>query len=427
MRVRGASAPKRIRFASRLAWSALFLLNGVAFAAGPDYHARREALAKATPDGVTVLFGRPDRDSDDVHNGFSQEPNFYYLTGWKHPGAILLLEGTREVLFVPAHNRERERWTGPQPGPDDVNIVSLTSFETVLPTEQFESELRKALERRSKIYTVGEDASAKLRAFAPLREVADATRPLARLRMKKSPEEIGLLQRAADVTVSAHRAAWKRAASGVYEYQVAATLVSVFLDQGCEGTAYPSIVGSGPNSVYLHYQRNERRMDLGDLLLVDAGAECGGYAADVTRTIPVGGRFTRRQREIYEIVLGAQKAAIAAVKPGATIGTRASNGVYQAAYDYINTHGKDLHGEPLGKYFIHGISHHIGLEVHDASDPAVTLDEGMVISVEPGIYIPEENIGIRIEDMILVTKTGARVLTAALPRDASEIEKALAP
>jgi Xaa-Pro aminopeptidase len=167
-------------------------------------------------------------------------------------------------------------------------------------------------------------------------------------------------------------------------------------------------------------------MDRGDLLLIDAGAECGGYAADVTRTVPIGGKFSKRQREIYEVVLGAEKAALAAVKPGAVIGTHAPDSVYQAAYDYINTHGKDLHGKRLGKYFTHGISHHIGLEVHDASDTTVPLAEGMVISVEPGIYIPEEQIGIRIEDMVVVTKDGARVLTAALPREAAEIEKALA-
>jgi Xaa-Pro aminopeptidase len=166
-------------------------------------------------------------------------------------------------------------------------------------------------------------------------------------------------------------------------------------------------------------------MERGDLLLVDAAAECAGYAADITRTIPVGADFSARQREIYEIVLGAQKAAIAAVKPGAYIGGPGRPSLVKAAMDYIDSHGKDLHGERLGKYFTHGISHHIGLDVHDASDNGVPLEEGMVISVEPGIYIPEENIGIRIEDMVLVTKDGARVMTAALPREAAEIEKAI--
>jgi Xaa-Pro aminopeptidase len=167
-------------------------------------------------------------------------------------------------------------------------------------------------------------------------------------------------------------------------------------------------------------------MDAGELLLMDVGAECAGYAADITRTIPLGAGFTPRQREIYDIVLGAQNAVIAAVKPGMTIAKTTPDSLYKIAYDYINTHGKDSHGEPLGKYFTHGISHHIGLEVHDAADNTAPLKEGMVISVEPGIYIPEESIGVRIEDVVLVTKDGAQVLSAALPRAAAEIEKALA-
>jgi Xaa-Pro aminopeptidase len=166
-------------------------------------------------------------------------------------------------------------------------------------------------------------------------------------------------------------------------------------------------------------------MERGDLLLMDVAGEYAGYAADITRTIPVGTRFSARQREIYEIVLGAQKAVIAAIKPGVYIRGLDRPSLQKTARDYIDSHGADLHGERLGKYFTHGISHHIGLDVHDASDNDVPLEEGMVISVEPGIYIPEENIGIRIEDMALVTRDGARVMTAALPREAGEIERSL--
>jgi Xaa-Pro aminopeptidase len=169
-------------------------------------------------------------------------------------------------------------------------------------------------------------------------------------------------------------------------------------------------------------------MDRGELVVMDVGAECAGYAADITRTVPVGGKFSPRQREIYDIVLGAQKAVIAAVKPGMMIAKTAPDSVslYKIALNYINTHGKDRNGEPLGKYFTHGVSHHIGLEVHDAFDPGAPLKEGMVITVEPGIYIPEENLGVRIEDMVLVTKDGAKLLSGALPREAGEIERALA-
>jgi Xaa-Pro aminopeptidase len=407
--------------------TAVLALCATAAAGTAGYRARRAELAKSAPDGVIVVFGQPDRESDDLRNGFYQDPNFYYLTGWKQPGAILLIDTSHEILFLPKHNPDREKWTGTRAAAGDSEIGSLTGFETVLAADRFESELRTSLEQHSRIYTVGEPAVARLSALAPVRDVVDAERTLARMRMIKSREEVELLQHAAEVTAAAHQAAWRRAAPGVYEYQVAAAFTSLYLDRGCERGAYPPIVGSGPNSVYLHYQRNQRRMDRGDLLLIDAGAECAGYAADVTRTLPIGGRFTKRQREIYDIVLGAQKAAIAAVKPGMAIGTRAPNSLYQVAYEYINSHGKDLHGDPLGKYFTHGVSHHIGLEVHDVSDAAMPLAEGMVISVEPGIYIPEEQIGIRIEDMVLVTKDGSRVLTESLPREAAELERVLAP
>ena len=163
-------------------------------------------------------------------------------------------------------------------------------------------------------------------------------------------------------------------------------------------------------------------MDSGEVVVMDVAAECANYASDITRTIPVNGKFTPRQREIYDIVLGAQRAAIAAVKPGATIGRA---GLYQIAFDYINTHGKDLHGQPLGEYFNHGLSHHVGLDVHDSSDITVPLAAGMVVTIEPGIYIPEENIGVRIEDIVLVTEDGAKVLSAALPTDPDEIEREL--
>jgi Xaa-Pro aminopeptidase len=161
------------------------------------------------------------------------------------------------------------------------------------------------------------------------------------------------------------------------------------------------------------------------MVVMDAAAECGGYAADVTRSVPVNRRFTPRQRELYDVVLGAQKATIAAAKPGMMLTKAWPDSLYKVAYDYIDSHGKDLHGNSLGRYFIHGVSHHIGLEVHDAWEPSAPLKPGMVITIEPGIYIPEENIGIRIEDMVLITETGAKVLTSALPADPEEIEKAL--
>jgi Xaa-Pro aminopeptidase len=164
----------------------------------------------------------------------------------------------------------------------------------------------------------------------------------------------------------------------------------------------------------------------GDVVLMDVGGSYGGYASDITRTLPVNGHFTPRQREIYEIVLGAQNAAIAAAKPGVYLGRHGTSGLYEIAYDYINTHGKDLHGQPLGQYFIHGLSHPIGLNVHDPMDYNRALEPGMVITMEPGIYLPDEKIGVRIEDDMLITPDGNELLTRRLPRAVDEIEKVIA-
>ena len=391
--------------------------------AGSPYLSRRAELRKALPNGIVVLFGRTNADSDDLRSGFYQEPNFYYLTGWNQPGAVLVLEPAGDIIFLPPKDTDAEKWTGPKASAQDRNAAAVTGFEQVMPVPAFESELLRLMRQYPRLYAL---KGTRLEKLAPLREILDAQPAIAKLRMKKSPEEIALIERATDVSIEAHRAAWKRAAAGLYEYQIAATMTGVFAENGCERAAYAPIVGAGPNSVFLHYSRNKRRMDLGEILLVDAAAECSAYASDITRTIPVGARFSKRQREIYDVVLGAQRAAIAAIKPGMTIGKTSPNSLYNIAYDYINSHGKDLHGKPLGKYFTHGLSHHVGLEVHDASDINTPLEAGMVITVEPGVYIPEEKLGVRIEDIVLVTESGAKVLSAALPREPDEIERAIA-
>ena len=393
---------------------------------GSAYQGRRAELRKKLTDGVIVLFGRTLRSNDDLRSGFWQEPNFAYLTGWREPGAVLLLDSRREILFVPKKNPDVEKWEGPMASPEDAQVKARTGFDLVLPADRLETELRRSLETTARFYALPDDPNrAKLAALAPFAEMASPAPALAQLRMRKSAEEIDLIRRATDVTLKGHRAGWKHAASGAYEYQVAAAMTSVFMDAGCERHAYAPIVGSGINSVYLHYARNTRRMDSGEVLLMDVAAECSGYASDVTRTIPVSGKFSKRQKELYEIVLGAQKAAIAAIRPGVTIGRTTPDTIHKIAYDYIDSHGKDKEGRSLGRYFTHGLSHHVGLEVHDAFDPATPLEAGMVITVEPGIYIPEESIGIRIEDVVLVTEKGAKVLSEALPREADEIERAL--
>ncbi|MCL5744264.1 MAG: aminopeptidase P N-terminal domain-containing protein, partial [Acidobacteria bacterium] len=264
--------PHSLRFCLALVLAQPLVWPAPAPQVAPDvYHQRRSRLRKSLSDGVTVLFGRTDKDSDDLRTAFFQEPNFYYLTGCLEPGAILLLapQGEksnlpREVLFLPRRDPEREKWTGANPGPDDKHIRRDTGFDTVLPAETLESELRKYLDFYPRLYALADrPTSAKLEAIAPLREVADASAAIARLRMEKSPEEIALIRHATDLTVAAHRAAWKEAAPGLYEYQVAAAMTAVYFDGGCERSAYAPIVGSGPNSVILHYSRNSRQMKRG--------------------------------------------------------------------------------------------------------------------------------------------------------------------
>ena len=422
----------------RILITLLFATGMAGAAVSPEFAERREKLRKSIPDGVLVMFGA--KESEDLHEGFYQEPNFNYLTGWEEPGAILVmtpeldkadpgvsLRATlpREILFVPQRVLSKEKWTGRKLGPADPSAAQATGFANVMPAESFETELRRLLEAYPDVYALP-SANATIARIAPLRTVLDATEHVNKLRMRKSAAEIAILQRATDVSMEAHRAAWRLMKPGVFEYEIAAVMVGSYMMDGCRRSAYAPIVGSGPNSTVLHYSRNSRRMDSGEVTVMDVAGECANYASDITRTVPVSGKFTPRQREIYDIVLGAQNAAIAATKPGMTIAKTTPNSLYQIALDYINRHGRDLHGEPLGKYFNHGLSHHLGLDVHDASDNREPLEAGMVITIEPGIYIPEENIGIRIEDVILVTEKGAKGLSEALPRGADEIERALA-
>lgn len=388
-----------------------------------DEFKTRRANLRSSLDGVLVLFGRVE-NRDEVFR-VEQEPNFYYLTGWSQPGARLLLTPTRELLFLPHHNERLEHFQGRRSSAEDADVHSSTGFEEVRPTEKFEFELGQALSEQDKLYApLNQSATEKLKTLYPLREISDAVPLITKLRVKKSPAELAAIQHATDVSVEAHRAAWKRMAPGLSEYQIAAVLWSTYIENGCEGVAYSPIVGSGINSTILHYSANQRRMDRGEVVVMDAAAQCDDYASDITRTVPVGGKFTARQREIYKIVLGAQKAAIAALKPGVRMAGLGDN-LTQVARDYMDAHGRDKHGEPLGKYFIHGLGHQVGLEVHDPGIDGV-LEAGMVVTIEPGIYIPEESIGVRIEDVVLVTENGAKVLSSALPKEADEIEKAVA-
>lgn len=385
-----------------------------------EYRARRAELRKSL-DGVMVLFGAD--EPEDLHTGFFQETNFLYLSGWREPGAAMLLTKDEEILFLPARNRNQENFTGRKLASTDPDARERTGFDKVVPRHAMETEFLRSLESGPRVYTIPNDEQAKkLAVFAPFHREAPADRPIYELRMIKSPAEVVLIEKSTEATIAAHLAAWKRMRPGLYEYQIVTTMTDVYFERGCERSAYAPIVGSGPNSTVLHYMANHRRMDAGEVVVMDVGAECSDYATDVTRTVPVNGKFSAREREIYEIVLGAQKAAIAAIKPGMKIrGDKTS--LYQIAYDYIDSHGTDSHGQTLGRYFTHGLSHHVGLDVHDASDVNAPLKAGMVITIEPGIYIPEENIGVRIEDTLLVTEAGSRNLSGALPHEIADIEK----
>ncbi len=415
------------------------------------FQARREALRQKLPDGLTVLFGYTGNSGPDSLLPFRQENNFYYLTGFDYPGAVLLLappvedrrsryreeslRRPREILFLPARNPEREHWTGSKPDPADPAIARETGFAAVKNVKELEEELRRYARGFSNVYTLlpqthsGEMGSSfaranveRLKTILPRLTLHDPREALGSLRQIKSAGEHNFIRRATECSMDAHLAAMHETQPGLFEYEIAALMQYTFAKAGCTRPAFGLIVGSGTRSTILHYNRNTERMQTGDLVVLDIGGEYAHYAADISRTLPVSGRFTPRQRELYEIVLGAQKAAIAAVKPGMTLGRRGSGSLYQIALDYINSHGTDSHGQPLGQYFTHGLGHHVGLYVHDLFERGSRLESGMVITIEPGIYLPEEGFGVRIEDMVLVTETGHVLLSDRLPREVEEIE-----
>ena len=251
---------------------------------------------------------------------------------------------------------------------------------------------------------------------------------LASLRTYKDAGEIERIRHATDASIAAHLAAMHTVKPGITEREISALMQYEWGKRGCERPAYAPIVGSGFYSTVLHYSADSGTMQSGDLVVIDAAGEYSMYASDITRTLPVSGKFTARQREIYDIVLGAQQAAAAAFRSGKSRLRRdRPDSLHDVAYNYINTHGKDLHGEPLGKYFIHGLGHYVGLNVHDPNDYDVPLGPGAVFTLEPGIYIPEEKLGVRIEDILYVDQDGKLInLTGNLPHTADEVEHAMA-
>ena len=414
---------------------------------GAEYHARREALAKKAG-GLVVLLA-PLEGTDAVYE-FRQEDNFYYLSGVTVPGAGLLVapaaeahgdspaRAYTEILFLPPRNLRLEKYTGTQLGGDDPEAPKQTGFDRVEEMGKLPDEVAKLLaNQRPVVYTemplqgntaASEDMLGFLRHSNAMVFFQDVTPTLSSLRTVKDAGEIALIRKAVDASVAAHMAAMKATKPAVKEYEVSAVMQYEWTRRGCERPAYSPIVGSGHNSTVLHYSEDAATMKTGDVVVIDAAAEYSMYAADITRTLPVNGHFTARQKEIYDIVLGAQEAAIAAFQSGKSLlAGDSEDSLNKAARDYIKAHGKDLHGQPLDQYFIHGLGHYIGLNVHDPGDYKVPLASGMVFTIEPGIYIPEENIGVRIEDDFLVGADGKLIkLSAALPSKAEDVEKAMA-
>ena len=414
------------------------------------YSARRARLAAQSSVPI-ILWGFTGREEISQAYIFTQEDNFYYLTGHNEEEAGLIVlpalkagqshdawDGPREILFLPGKNPQREKWNGVRMSPTDPDISARTGFASL----QDFATMRAVVEKLAKVYpefaTIlpyekenggypHEKAAVDwLQLAAPAAKLKDIRPAIETARMTKSPGEIAFLRKAVDLSVPAHLAAMKMMRPGVYEYQIAAKMVEVHAMGGSEAEGYFPIVGAGPNSTALHYDRLDRKIEDGDIVVLDVAAQFSGYSADITRTLPANGKFTPRQREIYDIVLGAQNAVFAALKPGMDFCKSGDKSLYEISYQYINSHGRDLHGKKLGQYYIHGLGHDIGLDVHDPGDYCKPLVSGMVVTVEPGIYIPEENLGVRIEDDVLITETGFEFLSQRLPRDPDQIEKIMA-
>jgi Xaa-Pro aminopeptidase len=397
--------------------------------------ARRAALFEALGDGAAVLRAAEVKDIEGDYpqdSDFREDNDFFYLTGVEAPGAWLVLVARRTgddrvVLFLPTRSAAAQRYLGPVLGPGP-EATALTGIPETHAADSLDAILPGLLRGMSTLWVKRGTRSA---AWPFVREVlegrggdaelADLRPQLATLRLVKDADELGRLRRAIVVTGAGQAAGARAIRPGAWEYEVEADVEGAFRRGGAERLGFPSIIGSGPNSTVLHYDKARRRMAGGELVVVDVGAEFGYYTADVTRTWPVSGRFTPRQRRLYELVLGAQEAAIAAVRPGVTVAE-----LNRVAREWFRTNSGDVCGtESCERYFIHGLSHWLGMDVHDVGSYAGPLAPGMVLTIEPGLYLPEEGIGIRIEDDVLVTADGREVLSAAIPRAPDAVERAM--
>jgi len=414
------------------------------------YHQRRAALAARLNGGIAVLFAAEEPLLDFMP--YRQDSDFYYLTGWTEPGAALVViadaplsatpRSYKEILFLPTRDLRLEKYTGEKLDAATPGVEKATGVDHVQAMTDMPSVLNAIIsgDRRAAYNLWTQPTVPQARPLLdftattlgltapPSRDVTTLT---SELRVMKDAGEIEMLKKAADASSAGQRAMMKAVKPGVSERAVAGKMTAAWFENGCERPSYAPIVGSGINSTILHYSANERTIEDGDIVVVDAACEYSMYASDITRTVPANGHFTARQREIYDIVLGSQKAAIEAFVAGKSSindrDRRDPNSLDTVAYNYINTHGKDLHGQPLGQYWLHGLGHMVGIDVHDPTViyPTV-LKPGMVFTIEPGVYIPEEKLGVRIECQFLVGEDGKLIdFDAALPHTADEVEAAM--
>jgi Xaa-Pro aminopeptidase len=423
------------------------------------YQKRRQELLKQMQHGIAIIPTAPEvARNADTHFSYRHDSNFYYLTGFTEPEAVLVLvagDEPRAILFCREKNPEREVWDGHRYGP--VAAQEQFGFDAAYPVDQLDEKLADLMANQPMLfYPLGLDAAwdrrilrvrsevqAKVRSgFRAPNEIRDARVLLSEMRLFKDTHELDIMRRAAAISTAAHKRAMLFTRPGHFEYQVEAELLHEFCSHGARNPAYTSIVAGGANACVLHYVGNNAKLRDGDLLLIDAGCELEGYASDITRTFPVNGKFSAEQREVYEIVLAAQAAAIDAAKPKQTWDAphnAALRVLIQGLIDLKLCRGsidEVLQNESYKKFYMHRTGHWLGMDVHDVGDYKIgddwrPLQPGMVLTVEPGCYIrPSDdvplalwNIGIRIEDDVLITAKGNEVLTEAAPKSVASIEE----
>ena len=426
----------------------------------PSQFARRRAqLMESLSEGATILTAGHDTPrNNDVDHEFRQLSDFWYMTGFDEPNAVTVLRPVSDqpyVLFVNPYDARFETWVGPRSGVE--GAVENHGADAAFPVEDLDEKLAELLTEVETVHyslgaddrldglvsrLVGQRRSGAQRGGRPLLSVVDPKPAIDSMRLIKSAGEITVLERAIEITGRGFDAAMRSTQPGVHEYQVQAELEASFRRLGSPRNGYPSIVASGGNACILHYIKNRALLNDGDLLLIDAGAEVDYYTADITRTWPVNGQFSPQQRAVYQVVLEAQKQAFQAIAPGAGFDQphlAALRTLVQGLIDLKVLEGSVdglIEQQAYRPYYMHGTSHWLGLDVHDAGpykdrDQATELREGMVFTVEPGLYFgplatesPQalQGIGIRIEDDVLVTETGVSLLSADLPRGVDEME-----